>query len=79
MDLAIPFYQMCIDWKKAFDYYLKSAEQGDLDALFAVGECYRHGHGTETDKGKAMLYLKKAAEKGHKSALNVLTVSIKDF
>jgi len=67
------------DEKKAFELYLASAEQGDADALFAVGECYRMGTGTDMDKTKAKLYFEKAAAKGNSNATQKLQMTVMHF
>ncbi|CAI2175334.1 5433_t:CDS:2 [Funneliformis geosporum] len=48
---------------KAFDYYQKSAKQGDLSAKFQLGYCYINGIGTEVDKEKGYELYDEAAGK----------------
>ena len=53
------------DYKKAFEWYTKSAEQG-----YAIGQCnlgvmYEKGHGVTKDHKKAIDWYTKAAEQGH--------------
>lgn len=41
------------------------AEQGDVDAMVMVGDCYNRGLHTEKDDQEAHRYYKMAADKGH--------------
>ena len=41
------------------------AEQGDVDAMIMVGDCYNRGLHTEKDDQEAHRYYKMAADKGH--------------
>lgn len=52
----------------AFNWYKKSADTGNIDALFEVAEAYIFGHGIKKDRYKAFEYCKKAGLKGHKYA-----------
>ncbi|RIB23823.1 kinase-like domain-containing protein [Gigaspora rosea] len=52
------------DEHKAFIYYQKSAEMGNANATFKVGNCYSHGIGVEKDEHKAFIYYQKSAEMG---------------
>ncbi|GES98825.1 kinase-like domain-containing protein [Rhizophagus clarus] len=49
----------------AFKLYLKSTEQGYLDAQFQLGYCYDKGIGTDVVKIRAFELYKMAAEKEH--------------
>jgi TPR repeat protein len=53
-----------IDLKKAADFFLRSAEQGQVHAQFEIAECYRLGRGVEKDDKKAVEWYTKAAEQG---------------
>lgn len=44
------------------------AEQGDVDAMVMVGDCYNRGLHTEKDDQEAHRYYKMAADKGHVQA-----------
>ena len=59
-----------IDYKKAFEYYLKAIERSlDNDVLYNnIGVLYLTGQGTKTDYSKAEYYLKKAKELGCQKA-----------
>ncbi|RIB01896.1 hypothetical protein C2G38_2229356 [Gigaspora rosea] len=52
------------DERKAFIYYQKSAEIGDVNGIFQVGYCYRNGTGIEKDEHKAFIYYQKCSEMG---------------
>ena len=57
---------------KAFDYYKKAADLGDVEASLRVGGKYRDGHNVKQDYGKALYYYTRAAEKG--SAIGYINV-----
>jgi outer membrane biosynthesis protein TonB len=44
---------------------LQRAEQGDVSAMYNVGEMYELGMGTKTDRSKSMTWYRRAADKGH--------------
>jgi TPR repeat protein len=48
------------------------ATGGDAPAIFALGECYRHGQGTSIDLRKAAEWYGKAAQKDHAAAMTQL-------
>ena len=52
------------DKKKAFEMFVRSAEDGYPDALYQVAVMYRDGTGTSKDYEKMNLYLQKSADKG---------------
>lgn len=52
----------------AFQWFMKAAEQHQLDAIFNVAYCYEHGQGVEQDFSKAILYYKKASLLGDNEA-----------
>ena len=56
------------DYKKAFDWFKKSAEQGYAAAQFEIGFCYRTGKGIQQDYKKAFEWFKKSAEQGYATA-----------
>ena len=65
------------DMKKAYAYYLESAEAGFVTAQYAVGECLEKGDGVKKDKKAAMEWYKKAAEQGHLQAKDKIGDKIK--
>lgn len=58
-----------INQKKAFDYYLKSANQGNAQSMYTVGLCYENGMGIEEDLNEACDWYYKANELGHVDAM----------
>ena len=63
---------MTQDKTKAFEWYLKSAQNGDTDGMYRVGCCYDHGEGVEQDDTKAYEWYLKAAENGHGDAMDIV-------
>lgn len=61
------------DLKKAFDYYNKSANLGNINGIRNVGICYRDGIGTKKDYELAEKYFSKACDKGVKKACEDLS------
>ena len=47
----------------AYQYFLKAAKAGYLEAMHEVGECYRFGKGTRVNLDEAAKWYEKAAEK----------------
>src|SRR6266487_5940600 len=50
------------DLNKAFYWYEKAANNGNLSGLYYLGKCYRRGKGVEKDEKKAFELFKKSAE-----------------
>src|SRR6185312_363888 len=48
--------------------YQQAAEQGDAQAQYNLGQCYRLGTGVEKDEQKAVEWYQKAAEQGDAQA-----------
>ena len=65
------------DWKKAYEYYRKSAEAGFVLAQFAVGECLEKGKGVKKNKEEALIWYQKAAEQGHMPAKDKMGDNVK--
>lgn len=65
-----------IDWgtrksemnREAVKWFARAAEQGSVEAMYLLGECYRDGSGVEEDQKKAVEWFAKAAERGHEEA-----------
>ena len=56
--------------KTALEWYRKSAEQGNKEALFSIGTLYGLGEGgVPLDDVTALTWYRKAAEKGHGSSI----------
>ena len=51
----------------AFNWYKKSAEQGNYDALYELGNLYKNGEGTEKNTEEAIKCYLKAVENGKTS------------
>lgn len=62
--------------KKEFAQYseqlVQSAQQGDAEAQYSLGNCYFYGFGVDKDQREAVKWLRKAADQGHTSAQNDL-------
>ena len=56
------------DYNRAFQYFTKSAELGDIGAHLEVSVLYRKGQGVELDKKKGEFHLEEAAIGGHPKA-----------
>ena len=50
---------------KAFEWYLKSAENGNAIAQNNLGDCYKNGIGTDKNETKAFEWYLKSAEDGN--------------
>ena len=53
------------DCKKAFEYWTKAAELGDMEAHYNLSCLYRDGHGVKKDEEKMIRHLEEAAIGGH--------------
>jgi len=60
------------DYRSAFEYYVKAAELGDVDAKYELARMYEFGQGVEKDEGKVIRHLEDAAIGGHPSARRTL-------
>jgi len=58
--------------EEAFEYYRKSAEQGDPDGEFGLAGMYASGEGGKKDPKEALKWFIKAADQGHAQALKVV-------
>ncbi|MFA7028631.1 MAG: ATP-binding cassette domain-containing protein, partial [Sulfurovum sp.] len=50
---------------KALEWYQKSADSGNVNAMYQIAIMYRDGNGPKKDTSKHLEWLKKAAENGH--------------
>ncbi len=57
---------------KAFEWFLKAAEQGNPDSQFTVGRFYARGIGIEKNLIKAMEWYQKSADQGCTRAVDLL-------
>ena len=60
------------DSAKAFEYYTKAAELGDVGAYFRLGGLYNSGEGVKKDMKNAVYHLEQAAIDGHPKARGIL-------
>ena len=51
-----------------FDFQMKLAKKGNVEAQFKVGEMYETGFGVKADQTEAMTWITKAADQGHETA-----------
>lgn len=49
------------NYKRAFEYHLRAANQGDVYAYTGIGLAYSKGHGVQQDDRKAFYYYSKSA------------------
>ena len=52
------------DYEKAFEWYLKSAQEGNRFAQYSLGNLYYYGNGTDKDLSQAFQWYMKSAEQG---------------
>ncbi len=50
--------------KKAFEWFLKSAKEGNKFAQYSLGNLYYYGNGTDKDLSQAFQWYMKSAEQG---------------
>lgn len=65
------------DEVKAFEWYTKSAEQGDSEVQYALALCYQNGTGVAKDDTQAKYWFTKSAEQGHEPAKEALKKMMK--
>lgn len=58
--------------EEAFEYYLKAAKQGDVNAQLNLGLCYFYGNGVEKNLSEAVKWYRKAVNQGNAQAQNAL-------
>lgn len=54
--------------KMAAVWWKKAADQGDMNAQYALGKAYAEGRGVPQNYGAATVFFNKAANKGNKQA-----------
>ena len=62
------------DYKKAFKFYEKSANQGDANAQFLLGNFYSLGEGVKQNYNIAKHWYGKACDNGIKDACDLYKV-----
>ncbi len=60
---------------KAFEWYMKASEKGDINGHYEVGYCYNHGYGIEKNHEKSFEFYQLAAN----SELNIALKKLADF
>lgn len=61
-------YDLEQNYQKAFEWYTKSANQGDAEAQYNLGTMYHNGRGVKQDLNTAKQWLTKACENGYTEA-----------
>ena len=56
------------DLEKAFKWFSAAAEQGHVESMFRLAQCYEKGEGTKKDLTEAKKWYNEAARKGHRGA-----------
>ena len=64
--------KVAADRQKAFEYYLISAQKGNPETQYKVGNCYETGQGTKTDVEQALYWYQKAAAQGYPDAIDAI-------
>lgn len=62
------FYDHKEDYKSAFEWFKKAAEQNNPNACYLLGDCYSMGRGVAKDIPNAILWYEKAESLGNKDA-----------
>ena len=52
------------DYEKAFEWFLKSAQEGNKFAQYSLANLYYYGNGVEKDLSQAFLWYRKSSERG---------------
>jgi TPR repeat protein len=63
-------YQASNDYQKALDFFQKSADNGNVDAMYKIGYFYESGYGVQQQYGLAMSWYLKAAKQNQPLAMN---------
>jgi TPR repeat protein len=63
------------DYEEAFGWFLMSAYQGDAAGAYHLGQAYATGEGVEKNLGKAVYWIRTAAEKNNLTAAETLTAA----
>ncbi|WLF84948.1 tetratricopeptide repeat protein [Moraxella sp. ZY210820] len=67
------------DYQKAFEWYMKAANNGHLEAMNSVAYMYDNGYASnDVDVIQAEKWYKKAADKGHASSQFMLAIIYRD-
>jgi len=60
------------DYKQAFEWFKKAANQGDADGQYWLGNLYAWGKGVAQDNKQAVEWFRKAGKQGNENALGDL-------
>ena len=63
------------DDQKCFEWFMKAAEQGLVEAEYVVGGCYENEVGVKQDHSQANTWYQKAVKDGHKRAAYALGIN----
>lgn len=66
------------DYQTAVKWFREAADQGNVDAICKLGECYFKGRGVQRNRKKGLSLLREAADKGSLLAIDMLK-AIKRF
>ena len=69
--IAFILYRSGFD-EQAFDFFRKSAEQGNAEGMYGLGVAYEGGTGTKQDFVEARKWYTRAAEKGNLPSLHAM-------
>lgn len=58
-----------IDFKKAFDCFMRAAEEGDVESIAIIAQMYSYGEGVDEDDAKAFEYFLRAADLGDTTSI----------
>ena len=61
-----------LDCSQAVNWYKRTAENGNIEAMYKLGYCYELGVGANKDTSIAKKWLKKAADNKHSGAKKTL-------
>lgn len=62
------------NWTALKSYLMPLAQQGDVEALFLMGEIYYNGWGCKRSVSDAAFWYERAAEKGDSSLMNIVAI-----
>lgn len=71
MELA-SWYEKIQYYERAFNLYMKLAEQGNPEAQYQLGNLYFSGDGVEFDLDEALAWYRSAADQGNEKAISIL-------
>lgn len=63
---------VAVDRAKAFGYYLTSAQKGNPETQYKIGNCYETGQGTAQDMTHALGWYQRSAAQGYPDAIKAL-------